>query len=85
MGVEEWLKESCIAPAMDMPAESIPASTVTDLIRRAWSDAVAEEREACARLAESHVCQWIHLSANEDYIGGNPPGEIAAAIRARCT
>lgn len=59
----------------------IHGNTFSALIQSAIRDAVAAEREACAKIAENHKPRWANLSAGEDYIASDPMGNIAAAIR----
>lgn len=54
-----------------------------DLIADAIRDAVAAEREACAKISENHKPRWANLSAGEDYISSDPMSGIAEAIRSQ--
>ena len=45
------------------------------------AEAVETERERCAAIAENFPLEWVHISAGQDYVGGNPAVDIAAAIR----
>ena len=51
-------------------------------LQRRLADAVAQEREACASLAESH-CSSLPLQAGNEWDEGCR--QVAAAIRARST
>ena len=68
----DWSRVNSLPEPMDLEARILAALAAVR----------AEERERAASIAENFEPQWVKLSANEDYITGDPSGDIAAAIRA---
>lgn len=68
----------------DRHTARVLAALDTDALRQMIADAVAAEREACARIAENTSWDWVYDEPDDDEYERPPdPEKIAAAIRAR--